>query len=674
MRDMLADLFHWLGEYRKPLFRIFIIFAIIFVVYNGMFFVSLNHPKSCTVCHYMDPYYDQWKESSHNAVKCLKCHKFNPLFITISTVKYVTGTYNPKPHAVVDDSACTAKGCHSLRLESPDALFEKDVIFNHRDHMEKLKRGEKLRCTSCHYQIVQGEHMTVDRRVCFLCHFKGTAKGQAVGGCRSCHRDPGRVKTRTGFTFNHEPYLRQGLNCKNCHVNVSEGTGKVTSDKCFSCHVERTKARGDRIALHKIHVTDKGISCLSCHEEIKHRIVEMAKMFRGNCTSCHGTLHIYKEEFYMGTGAKGIPERPSLMFTAQVACDGCHKGINVPGNVGKIHDVDRIRDACVECHSKEYGQMMDAWIRWGKRFVKETSKVSAKAATLRSLAKKKGVKDALSLIDDIKFNARFLKSGTPPHNIFYAWEIARTSYTQLRMVTQYLGVKSPETPDFLKDTSATCTNLCHGSLGIPEEVTVSSIGTRFPHGTHAEEMELSCTDCHNPAEHRVKKANTKTCVKCHHGEEAPLSCDTCHENVISLYKGKVSVAGVEPAPDPMSEAEVGCEGCHGSGEKMSAKPALVREKCVSCHEDEEYGKTLDDWLKEKKSILTKLEAALEESELRVKALPPLGAEKKKLLEDIKAGNQALMLLKIGNPAHNIELSREIAEAIEENLRPGVAKK
>src|SRR3989304_3473065 len=39
------------------------------------------------------------------------------------------------------------------------------------------------RCTSCHYPIVQGEHISVDKNVCFLCHFKGIAQGQAPGGC-----------------------------------------------------------------------------------------------------------------------------------------------------------------------------------------------------------------------------------------------------------------------------------------------------------------------------------------------------------------------------------------------------------------------------------------------------------------------------------------------------------
>src|SRR4030065_647426 len=170
------------------------------IVINGAFFVSAYFPRSCVVCHYMDPYYDQWKTSRHANVSCIKCHSFSPVFITVTTLTYWTGLYHPRPRANVPDRLCLSSGCHEGRIEKGEAKLG-GITFDHQEHMTKLKRGEKLRCTSCHYSIVQGEHVAVDTNVCFLCHFKGISQGQALGGCPGCHGTPTRTVGHRGVTF-----------------------------------------------------------------------------------------------------------------------------------------------------------------------------------------------------------------------------------------------------------------------------------------------------------------------------------------------------------------------------------------------------------------------------------------------------------------------------------------
>ena len=86
------------------------------VVINGAFFVTAYFPGSCRACHYMDPYVDQWKASAHAGVSCIKCHSFSPVFITVTTLKYWTGLYNPRPRADVKDAACLASG-YAGRIE-----------------------------------------------------------------------------------------------------------------------------------------------------------------------------------------------------------------------------------------------------------------------------------------------------------------------------------------------------------------------------------------------------------------------------------------------------------------------------------------------------------------------------------------------------------------------------
>jgi hypothetical protein len=57
-------------------------------------------------------------------------------------------------------------GCHNVRLlEGPVAFGQID--FDHRHHLLESRRGRRLRCTSCHAQVEQGHHLSVDKSVCF---------------------------------------------------------------------------------------------------------------------------------------------------------------------------------------------------------------------------------------------------------------------------------------------------------------------------------------------------------------------------------------------------------------------------------------------------------------------------------------------------------------------------
>ncbi|NIR31771.1 MAG: hypothetical protein GWN99_04120, partial [Gemmatimonadetes bacterium] len=99
-------------------------------------------------------------------------------------VKYVTGAYGTKPWAEIEDAACLRSGCHTERELEGQVNYE-GVRFDHSQHLGELRRGKRLRCTSCHSQIVQGSqsvvfqgvpigaaHLRVTAVTCYLCHFK----------------------------------------------------------------------------------------------------------------------------------------------------------------------------------------------------------------------------------------------------------------------------------------------------------------------------------------------------------------------------------------------------------------------------------------------------------------------------------------------------------------------
>lgn len=670
MKEMFLSWWDLVVKNRKPLLAIGGVVLGILIVINGAFFVAAYFPKSCVVCHYMDPFYDQWKTSKHADVSCIKCHSFSPVFITVTTLKYWTGLYNPRPHANVPDKACLRQGCHEGRIEKGKAMLGA-ITFDHQEHLTKLKRGEQLRCTTCHYSIVQGEHISVDTNVCFLCHFKGISQGQALGGCPGCHGTPKKTVEHSGFTFSHDSYLKIGVQCKQCHLRVAAGDGKVDDSRCFNCHVGRLKEKSDTLALHRTHVTLNAIQCVQCHEKIRHGEIEMVKTFEVQCDACHKHLHNYQKEMYMGAGARGVPDTPSRMFSAQVSCDGCHtksvevreSGVAFPGEKKLTAE----RQSCVACHGKNYDRLLDDWIRESRVLVADMEAIvaSGKAAVGTGPAKSQRVAEARTLVADARANLNLLKAGRGAHNIEYAYRIVRAGYEQVSAAFKAAGKGGgPPRPAILANSSAYCMTLCHQRVRPPGELFFREMEVRFPHSLHVRDVGIQCTKCHSPDMHKMRIVTKSECMACHH-ESRDIDCGQCHKSQKALYEGKVKPAGVSPHPDVMAEADVGCTDCHDLT-KGTQTVLTVKAKCEECH-DAEYGKMLISWKEKITAKENVIAVGLEEAREYLERSEKIGKnveEGKTLLQTAETNYQ---IVSNGRGTHNFELSMELLESAQSAL-------
>jgi len=70
---------------------------------------------------------------------------------------FITGKGLTNLHAEINDGSSLQKGCHRSQDLKAKMIF-KNVAFDHGKHLEELRRGKKLRCTTCHAQIVQGAY------------------------------------------------------------------------------------------------------------------------------------------------------------------------------------------------------------------------------------------------------------------------------------------------------------------------------------------------------------------------------------------------------------------------------------------------------------------------------------------------------------------------------------
>ncbi len=671
MKEMFLSWWDLVVKYRKPIVSVGIVLFAVFFVTNILFYSAGYFPKSCVVCHYMDPFYEQWKTSTHASVACIKCHAFSPVVNTVNTIKYWTGVYNPRPHANVADSACLAKGCHEGRIERGKAQLGSNITFDHQEHMTKLKRGEKLRCTTCHYSIVQGEHIAVDTNVCFLCHFKGISQGQALGGCPGCHGTPTKTVEHGGFMFSHTSYLKIGVQCKQCHIKVARGDGKVDDSHCYDCHVGRLKMKGDPLAIHRIHVTFNAIACFKCHERIEHGEVALVKTFEVQCDSCHKRLHNYQKEMYMGTGAKGVPDTPSRMFSAQVSCDGCHtkavdvreSGVSFPGEKKLTAE----RKSCVVCHGKHYDLLLDDWVAESRTLVRDMESIVAagQAAVGTGGAKSKKGQEAQALVADARANLNFLRAGRGAHNIEYAYKIVRAGYDQVSAAYKAAGAGGgPPKPAILASPSAYCAALCHGRVRPPEKVFFKEMEVQFPHTLHVQDVGIACTKCHSPEKHKMRIVTRSECMSCHH-QSKDIDCGHCHKAQKALYEGKVKTYGVAPKADVMAQADTKCTECHDL--KKGAQTVLtVKTKCEGCH-DAKYGQMLLRWKEEITAKENAIAVAIEEAKDHVDRIRKMGAKVDEADRLVKEAEANYLVVSNGRGMHNYRLSKELLAAAQASI-------
>jgi hypothetical protein len=654
---MFAGLGRGIAYHRRALFTLAALVVGVYVLVNGAFWAVSRYPKTCLMCHYMDPYYEQWQASTHYDVSCIKCHDLGFSYITVNGLKYLTGNYNTRPTADVGDNSCLSGGCHEQRLIEGTIEFRDRTLFNHADHLKTLRRGKRLRCSSCHGQMVQGTHMAVTERVCYLCHFMGADEGKAFPGCPSCHGVPDKAVGHDEFAFACNPFAKAGVECHHCHVKVAEGDGAVSEDKCFWCHVGRSESYSDPVLVHSIHVQEQGIDCFLCHDDIRHGDVRMVSVLEGACESCHEHLHSPQKEMYIGAGGSGVQGVPSRMFAAGVTCDGCHTHpVTIGAEEFGEHSLEAERTSCVTCHGEGYDLMLDDWL---SAVGDAVDRVGAELdETWRAAGSQRNDEEINALLDDARHNHNLVKEGRGAHNVDYAIRVLKRALdvideARARLVRPLSPVLRNE---LLGTSDGYCMILCHQRLGVPEQLTFERM--EFPHSFHSDELELECTICHSPDKHKSRVITRSQCMECHHSD-AELECSTCHYRQHDLYTGNIVELGREGDPDFMAIAEIECLGCHDPTDERTPFDQ-ASEACLACHE-EGYEESLVEWINEGQRLAAELrlvEERLREVLQGRDARRRLGADAQRMLE---ATTQLRIFLEKAQPAHNSMFAQELFE-------------
>lgn len=414
-------------------------------------------PGFCQSCHIMDPYYETWQASGHSQVACVDCHYAPGEKFKLSAkakalnqvVAYVTGTYDTKFYTEITDASCMTSGCHSQDSLPGKVMFNDVVKFDHASHYGKTVRGMTLRCTSCHSHNEKDSHMAVDKRTCFLCHFKERVTGTAPVSqqfCLDCHDTPTQDIEMAGQTYNHEAYVAQGVDCQRCHIDAIEGQGAVDQNACLQCHeeTELPTLTSERQSVHNIHVTEAKVDCYRCHSDIKHGAHASKEQVTFACGQCHSDMHLGPQELYAGTGGRGVPDTPSAMYKAQVDCIGCHldEFSNGVESVIKGKVMRPSVKGCVACHGDVGKDFFEMWKTTLAESVASTSLIVSRARTQVDLAEAdtEEFREIRKLVDDAEYNLNFVNYGKGIHNFNYSMELLSKSEELAQEALSRLGV------------------------------------------------------------------------------------------------------------------------------------------------------------------------------------------------------------------------------------------
>ncbi|MBI1336890.1 MAG: hypothetical protein GC164_08000 [Phycisphaera sp.] len=446
-------------------------------------------PDFCRSCHIMEPYYQAWHQSTHKNVPCTDCHFEPGLEKTIEgkwqassqAVKFITNTYQSKPHAEVRDASCLREGCHEHRLLEGSVNWtiknehgeDVTIHFDHKPHLTELRRGKQLRCVSCHSQMVQGQHIVVTLDTCFLCHFKGFEHGrndQTLGGCQSCHDAPAKTVRLSSGEFDHAKFIDRGVECINCHADTILGNGNVPRQVCWNCHnqPQHLAKYGETTLIHKKHVSDKKVECASCHVQIEHRLEAAGpagiKLLGGGaqgmadtgaCGQCHSQTHNGALDMYRGVGGRGVPDMPSPMYRAQVDCIACHKWGEHPEQTAEVVGQTFVANqaSCDHCHDARYNDVLAGWrvalsqqLAEAHQAIDHAQKVIDKLANDPTVESDKKL-ELRKLFDDAQYNTRIVELGHGVHNITYATALLNVALDNCNRIAP--GSAPANTPGYL---------------------------------------------------------------------------------------------------------------------------------------------------------------------------------------------------------------------------------
>jgi hypothetical protein len=601
----------------RRFFLFFGIYILLFIIILAASAEFTSRPSFCPTCHYMETFYQSWRTSAHNKIDCVECHfepgisgtirgKLNGL---VQIVNYVSMSYKKrKPWAEIPDNTCARSGCHETQALQDTTYNFKGIQFNHKHHLQELRRGKTLKCTSCHSQIVQGSHIEVTETTCFTCHFKKSDdpehKYEKLSNCITCHDWKSKTKEEmAAYRYDHTVVAQNNIPCTGCHTNTIAGNGDVGKERCFQCHfeTERLDKYDDTKFMHETHITKHTMKCFVCHSPIQHSIQKIDPKSPPDCISCHTNAHTSQVSLFTGENGNNVEKSPSVMYLNGINCKGCH--ILHETDTKDINTSKANVNSCEQCHGKGYDNLVKTWKEATEKRVAVINSIYKTVSFQVNSSKSSNIQEAQKLVDDAFHNIRIVEVGKSVHNITFSDKLLVAAYDLMKKSLTVIG--SPLNLPMFTPSSELIPNECYSCHSGIQEISKKKFDMNFSHNMHIVKEKIVCEKCHsNVQKHGELVINKEGCNSCHHNKgKTNESCAKCHDFQNTMYDGNYFKKN---QPDYMKQGGVNCIDCHAIGDKI-LKPK--NDICIKCHDDS-YKSTADDWKNDVKKLIKEAEAEL----------------------------------------------------------------
>jgi hypothetical protein len=370
-------------------------------------------------------------------IPCASCHTHRPGSARIVTDTTACALCHVKDLAEARGRQPDCRSCHAHPRHTPST--SQGVLISHAQLDD-----EKVPCTRCHYQVVEGNPAQVDN-------------------CRGCHRDTTVLAVRSADPLHagHRTFA-----CASCHAPVRH----------------RVVAMSTSVAL----------ACSDCHAPSHLRPIPADTSKTATCSACHPDVHAAQQRLILGL-LPGEPTRPSPMFMGGVTCRSCHVAPGQPGpRPGRPLKANEA--ACTGCHGSQWSGILPRWRRgYQRREAWVTTYLAAAARTLGDSGAPAGpraqVRQAQSLL-------AFLRTAGPLHNLPASDRIMRHALELAARAYRSAGRGVPAIPELGPPVQTGSCMSCHYGI---EEVAAnrdSASGRTLQHADHLFRAFLSCDACH----------------------------------------------------------------------------------------------------------------------------------------------------------------------------------
>lgn len=371
----------------------------------------------------------------------------------------------------VDFAADRTRAMRELVERLPVSVQEDAHALMQQEHYRiRVAQLAGLNCSACHsFNPTRASHITIDREVCYTCHFTHEVFNRETGECLRCHEPPTRAITvhATGsgagpgsVVMDHQDIVKKGVDCASCHLDVVGDDGPVSERECVHCHDQAhylsdfpTRTTETVRKYHEVHIAEQRAHCFDCHTKLRHGLLEPAAGLArssgfllpvlNECQHCHPNHHSEQVELLTGTGGVGIENAlPNAMVGSRLNCRACH---TQPAAGDKGEQVVRATQAsCIACHSDDYLKLFDQWKHEIETYLGETQTLFQQVDGLVGRAGPSAPPDARTCLDAARQNIALVRDGGGLHNRQYALLLLDAARRDLNRARELLSPVTPQ--------------------------------------------------------------------------------------------------------------------------------------------------------------------------------------------------------------------------------------